>query len=244
MLDGLYAAAAGMEAQQQQLDSVANDLSNVSTPGYQATVLGFHDLLYSSGGPSSGSTVATGAGAAAELVGRSQLQGAIQSTGRSLDVAITGPGYIEVRRTDGTIGLTRNGALQVDGAGRLTADGGELLNPPITLPAGVGAADVKIAPDGTVTGGGRTLGRIALVDVAAPDNLLADGGSVFSATAASGPLRPAAGAQLTQGALEQSNVDVAGDMAKLLDAQRSYSLASRAMQYQDQMMQIANGLRS
>ena len=120
MLDGLYAAASGMQAQQTALDAIANDLANESTPGYQATKVGFHDLLYASGGASSGSTVATGAGAAAAIIGRSQLQGSMQQTGQPLDVAILGPGYIEVRRPDGTIGLTRNGVLQLNAQRRLT----------------------------------------------------------------------------------------------------------------------------
>ncbi len=123
MLEGLYSAAAGMEAQQEQLDALSNDISNMSTPGYQATRVGFHDLLYSSAGVGgSGTTVATGAGSAADIIGRSQVEGALQPTGRALDVAVVGEGYIEVRRPDGTMGLTRNGALQVDGQGRLTSE--------------------------------------------------------------------------------------------------------------------------
>jgi len=244
MLEGLYSAAAGMEAQQQQLDAVANDMANSSTPGYQAEILGFHDLLYSSGGASSGSTVATGAGAAAQVVGRSQVQGAVQNTGQPLDVAIVGPGYIEVRRPDGTIGLTRNGTLQLDGAGQLTTELGMPVNPPITVPRGVEASSIKIAPDGTVSGGGRKLGQIALVTVPSPNNLLADGNSVFSATAASGAIVPATGATLQQGALEQSNVDMASDMVKMINAQQNFSEASKAIQYQDQLLQIANQLRA
>jgi flagellar basal-body rod protein FlgG len=241
MLEGLYAAAAGMEAQQQQLDALANDMANVDTPGYQATRVGFHDLLYTSSG--NGSTVATGAGAAAEIVGRSQIQGAIQQTGQPLDVAIVGEGYLEVRRPDGTIGLTRNGVLEIDAQGRLTNSLGMPLVPPITLPPGVSAQDVRIAPDGSVTAGNQRLGTIAIVAVPAPDSLLADGDSLFSATAASGPIGPAGGATLQQGALGSSNVDVASAMAQMIDTQRNYELASKAIQYQDQMLQIANQVK-
>jgi flagellar basal-body rod protein FlgG len=84
MLDGLLAAASGMEAQQRQLDAISNDLANLSTTGYQSQELGFHDLLYSSAGASSGSNQPTGAGAEAQLVGRSQADGALQQTGRSM----------------------------------------------------------------------------------------------------------------------------------------------------------------
>ena len=114
MLDGLYGAAAGMEAQQEQIDAHLQRHRQRRHARLPGDAVGFHDLLYTSGGASSGRTVATGAGAAAEIVGRSQAQGAIQPTGQPLDVAISGQGYLEVRRPDGTIGLTRNGALQVD----------------------------------------------------------------------------------------------------------------------------------
>src|SRR3981081_554717 len=97
MLEGLYAAASGMEAQQRQFDAISNDLSNVDTPGYQGELVGFHDLLYTTAGSASGTTMPTGAGAAASIVGRSQLQGAFQQTGRQLDVAIQGGGFLEGR---------------------------------------------------------------------------------------------------------------------------------------------------
>lgn len=243
MLDGLYSAAAGMAAQQAQIDAISNDLANMSTPGYQATRVGFHDLLYTTGGASNGSTVATGAGAAAGLIGRSQIQGAIQSTGQPLDVAIVGAGYIEVRRPDGTIGLTRNGTLQVDAQGRLSTSVGMLLQPPITIPRGVASDHVEIGADGTVRAGKRVLGKISLVTVPAPDSLLADGDNVYSATAASGPIGKATGATLQQGSLENSNVDVASAMGEMIAAQQGYSMASKAIQAQDQMLQIANGIK-
>lgn len=244
MLDGLYSAAAGMEAQQEQIDALSNDIANISTPGYQATRVDFHDLLYTSAGTAaSGTNIATGAGAAAQIVGRSMVQGAVQPTGRSLDVAIVGEGYLEVRRPDGTIGLTRSGSLQVDAQGRLTTDTGMLLQPPIRLPRGTATGAVKIAPDGVVRVGNRPVGRISLVTVPAPDRLLARGDGVFSATAASGGIRGAVGTTLQQGSLENSNVDVSTTMGEMIDAQRGYSMASKAIQIQDQMLQIANQVK-
>ncbi|HZU40182.1 MAG TPA: flagellar hook-basal body protein [Solirubrobacteraceae bacterium] len=240
MIDGLFAAAAGMEAQQTQLDAVANDLANVSTPGYQSEELGFHDLLYTTSGPGNGTTQATGAGAAAEIVGRSQAAGQLVQTGRSLDVALQGEGYLEVRRPDGTIGLTRNGALELDASRRLTTQTGMLLEPPITIPSGVPLDKLAIAPDGSVQVAGRTIGQLSVVTVPAPDRLLSAGDSTFQVTAASGPLRKATGTTVEQGFLEQSNVDVATAMGQMIDAQRGYQMDSRAIQMQDQMMQIAN----
>jgi flagellar basal-body rod protein FlgG len=241
MFEGLYAAASGMEAQQQQFDAISNDMANIDTPGYQSTILGFHDLLYSNG--DYGSNVATGAGTQAEQMGYDQSQGAIQQTGQPLDVAIEGQGFMEVRRQDGTIGLTRNGALQLNDQRQLTTQTGLLVQPPITIPAGVDPSQVSIASNGTVSVGKQTLGKLTLVDVPAPDGLVADGDSVFSATAASGALRPATGASLQQGALEGSNVDMGDEMSKMMAAQQQYAMGSQAIQYQAQMLQIANEIK-
>jgi flagellar basal-body rod protein FlgG len=245
MLQGLYAAASGMEAQQTECDAISNDLANLNTPGYQQTEVGFQDLLYSGGGSASGSSVATGTGAASSIVGRSQTEGALQTTGDPLNIAISGPGFIQVRRPDGSTGLTRNGTLQLDAQGQLTDQQGNPLVPPIQLPKGMPASQMQIAATGTVTAGGRTLGRIAVVDVPAPTQLQPDGGSLFSVTAGSGATRPVSGTVSTikQGALEGSNVDAAQAMTDMIDAQRDYQMSSQAIQYQDQMLQIADQLR-
>jgi flagellar basal-body rod protein FlgG len=244
MLQGLYAAASGMEAQQNQFNAIANDMANIDTPGYQATEVGFQDLLYSSAGSASGSpAIATGAGSQSAIVGRSFAQGAIQNTGRSLDVAIQGPGYLQVRRDDGTIGLTRNGTLQVNAQGEITNQDGNPLVPPLKLPKGTDADNIKIETNGQVISGSRTIGKLALVNVPAPNQLQPDGDSLFSVTAGSGATRPATGSSIQQGALEGSNVDVAQDMTTMINAQRSYQMASQAIQYQDQMLQIADQIK-
>ncbi|HUA04121.1 MAG TPA: flagellar hook-basal body protein [Solirubrobacteraceae bacterium] len=241
MLEGLYSAASGMEAQQAQFDAISNDMANVDTPGYQSTIMGFHDLLYSNG--NYGSNVPTGAGAEAEQMGRDQTQGAIQQTGQPLDVAVEGQGFIEVRRPDGTIGLTRNGALQLNNKRQLTTQSGMLVQPPITIPAGVDPSQVSIASNGTVSVGKQTLGKLSLVDVPAPDGLVADGDSVFSATPASGAIRAAKGASVQQGALEGSNVDMGAEMSKMMAAQQQYAMGSNAIQYEAQMISIANQIK-
>lgn len=245
MLQGLYAAASGMEAQQNQFNALANDMANVDTPGYQSTEVGFQDLLYSTAGAgASGTDGATGAGAQSAIVGRSQEQGALQTTGRPLDVAISGPGFIQVRRDDGSIGLTRNGDLQQDAKGQLTNQDGNPLVPPITIPSGVDPTKVQITANGTVNANGRTLGKIELVDVPAPNQLQPDGDSMFSVTAASGATRPVSGSTLQQGALESSNVDINQAMTQMITAQRTYQMSSEAIHYQDQMLQIANQIKS
>jgi flagellar basal-body rod protein FlgG len=243
MLEGMYAAASGMAAQQQQLDSIGNDLANLSTTGYKSQRTGFRDLLYNQV-DIAGTATTIGAGAAAQTIGRDQSQGSIQSTGDPLDLAIEGPGFFTVKRSDGQVALTRDGALQVNAKGQLTTAEGDLLDPPITLPKGTSPSEVGIGPDGTARAGTKTVGKITLVTVPSPDRMLADGGSLFTPTAASGASRPVAGATIHQGVLEGSNVDVGTEMVQMMSAQRSYQLESSAIQTENQMLSIANQLRS
>jgi flagellar basal-body rod protein FlgG len=245
MLGGLYSAAAGMAAQQQRIDGVANDLANASTTGYKHVRVGFRDLLYNAQGGSAGPTVLSGAGSAAGFIGRSQEQGSLQTTGQPLDVAIQGPGFLQVKRPDGSLALTRDGSLRLDATGRLTTKDGMIVQPEITVPRGTTPEQLSIGADGTVrAGAGRALGRIELVTVRAPDGLQSLGGNLFAANAASGA-STAAGADTTlrQGVLEGSNVDVGDAMVDMIDAQRSFQLASKAIQMQDQMLEIANQVK-
>jgi flagellar basal-body rod protein FlgG len=243
MLEGLYSAAAGMSAQQQQMDAIGNDLANVSTTGYKAERVGFQDLLYSQVNQA-GTTTTSGAGAMAQVIGHDSQQGSLQQTGEPLDLAIQGEGFFQIKGAGGKPALTRDGALTVDGKGNLVTANGSQLEPPITLPAGVSPSEVTIGSDGTVRAGTHSLGQIKLVTVPAPDKMLADGAGAFTPTAASGAPKPVQGATLKQGALEGSNVDMASEMTTMVATQRNYQLASTAIQTQDQMLSIANQLRS
>ncbi len=242
MLEGLYSAAAGMAAQQEQLNAISNDIANVSTSGYKSERVAFSDLLYN---PIkvAGTETTAGAGASARVIGRSEAQGSIQETGDPLDLAIEGSGYFEVTRANGQKALTREGTFGVDASGAIVNSEGNQLSPPIKLPAGVAASEVSIAPDGTVTAGTRKLGQIKLVTVTSPEHLLADGGGEFTPTAASGAPHPATG-KIRQGALEASNVNIASAMAQMVSTQRNYQLTSTAIQDESQMMSIANQLRA
>ena len=240
MLEGLYTAAAGMAAQEQRLDALSNDIANVNTAGYKRVRIGFRDLVYQQ---DSRSGVRTGSGAAVTQLGRGSEQGSFQDTGNPLDLAIAGDGYFQVRRADGRIALTRQGSFTVDNRRQLVNAQGERLVPPIFIPRGVDLAKVSITRDGTVTAAGRRVGRIQLVTVPAPNGLLPAGDNDYLPTAASGAVRRAGGT-ITQGVLESSNVDLADAMVDMMDAQRSYSMASKAIGMQDKMMEIANGLKS
>jgi flagellar basal-body rod protein FlgG len=242
MLEGLYSAAAGMSAQQQQLDAIGNDLANLSTTGYKAERMAFGDLLYNTVSVAGTDTTA-GAGARSQLLGRSAAQGAIRETGDPLDLAIEGEGYFQITLPSGQTALTRDGAFAVDASGTLVNGQGARLTPPIKLPGGVSPHEVRIAPDGAVTAGARKLGQIQLVTVPAPDRLLAQGPGGLLPTGESGAPQPASAARIHQGALEESNVDMGREMASMISTQRNYQLASSAIQTESQMMSIANQLR-
>ena len=242
MLEGLYSAAAGMAAQQEQLDAIANDLANESSTGYQAERVGFKDLLYNAIDVA-GSETDLGASASAQVIGRSQLQGTIKETGDPLDLAIEGQGYFQVKLANGQVGLTRDGAFGLDANGALVGPEGSQLEPPIKVPPGTPPSQVKIAPDGTVTAGKRTIGQIKLMTVASPDHLLAEGSGVLTPTAASGAPQAAGSAHIRQGALEGSNVNMAKEMAAMVRTQRAFQMSSTAIQTESQMMSIANQLR-
>jgi flagellar basal-body rod protein FlgG len=244
LLEGLYTAAAGMAAQQQRMDHLANDVANVNTAGYKHVRTGFRDLMYSQTGRGAANTVTAGAGAAAQIVGRSFAQGSLRQTGQPLDVAIQGEGFLRVRLADGTTGLTRDGSLHIDGDGRLVTSTGAFVQPAITFPADTDTSTIKIESDGAVRAGERAVGRLELVSVRSPQRLLAAGDNVFVPTPESGAPRPApAATTITQGALEGSNVDVSEAMVAMIESQRAFQLTSKAISTADQMWEIANGVK-
>jgi len=244
MLEGLNSAAAGMAAQQQRMDAVANDLANANTTGYKHQRVGFRDLVYDQTGRASAEGVRTGAGAAAVDAGRAFGQGSLQRTDRPLDVAIQGEGFLRIRLADGREALTRDGGLHVDGRRQLVTSTGAVVQPAITVPAGVAEDGISIGDDGTVLAGGRRIGRLDLVTVRSQQGLLSAGDNAFVTSAASGPAIAAPRATtLSQGALEASNTDMSEAMVSMIESQRAYQLASKAITTADEMMGIANQVK-
>jgi flagellar basal-body rod protein FlgG len=243
MLEGLRTAAAGMAAQQQKLDAVANDLANANTTGYKSVRVGFADLLYNQAGRPSANGVEVGTGVRAVQAGRSFEQGGLKQTGNMLDVAVQGEGFIKVKLADGRQALTRDGDLHLDGRRRLATSSGALVQPTLTVPAGVPEEQINIGPDGAVTAAGKAVGKIQLVTVRAQTALQSVGDNAFVTTPQSGAARPAPSSTLAQGALESSNTDMAQAMVDMIDAQRTYQLTSKAISTADQMMEIANQVK-
>ncbi len=245
MLEGMYSAAAGMYAQQARLDSLSNDIANVNTAGYKPVRQGFRDLLYDvQAGHAIDDQVQLGTGAEITDLGRVTRQGAFQMTGNNLDIAVNGPGYFQVRQADGTRVLTRAGSLQMDAQGRLSTITGELLEPTVTLPKDADVSKLSINPRGTIAYDGKEAGQLRLVTVAAPSELRPAGENTFEVTPESGPA-VAAGNTTTvqQGVLEMSAVDLGETMTSMIETQRAYELASKAITTQDKIAEIALGVK-
>jgi len=237
MPEGIYAAAAGMAAQQTQMDAIANDIANVNTAGYHSERIGFQDLVYTAE-----QNVPIGSGSKTIDLGRTEEEGSIQQNGDPLSLAITGPGYFQVRRSDGSVALTRNGQFGLDASGAVVTASGERLVPPITVPKGTDPSDIKIGANGAVSVNGKSIGQITVVDVPNEGGLQPVGDSLFVATAASGAAGPLRSSTIEQGALETSNVDMGTAMVDMIQAQRGYELASNAIKTQDELLNVANQL--
>lgn len=261
MMRSLYTAASGMAGQQFNIDTIANNLSNVNTTGFKKSRADFQDLLYQSvrfaGTPvTAGAQIPTGMqiGHGVRPVATQKLftQGTFKPTDNALDLVIEGDGFFQILMPDGTIGYTRDGAFKRDGQGRIVTSDGFYLEPEIVIPED--ALQVAIGADGTVTvtvagdNDPQTIGQIELARFVNPAGLQSAGRNLFLATAASGiPLVGTPGldgfGNLAQGFLEMSNVQVVEEMVAMITSQRAYEVNSRAIQASDDMLQTANNLR-
>ena len=250
----LYSAATGMEAQQLNLNTIANNLANVNTPGFKRSKIEFQDLLYQKPARASGSDsgggnlVPTGSevGNGTRVAATSKVftQGQLTQTGEKLDVAIQGDGFFEVQRPDGTIGFTRDGSFKLNAQGQVvTIDGLPVLSGFQPIPPG--ASSVAVAETGQVTvqtASGPTSFRLTLARFANPSGLQSMGGNLYSETAASGtPEVGQPGEQgfgsTVQGYVESSNVNIVEEMVALIVAQRAYEINSKSIQTSDEMLQ-------
>jgi flagellar basal-body rod protein FlgG len=261
MLRALYTAASGMQAQQTNLDTIANNLANSSTSGFRSSRMQFQDLIYQNiimpGAAASQQTTVeaglqVGLGTRASASEVLQLQGDLTATGNQLDIAIEGNGFFQVLLPSGETAYTRAGSFHTDAQGNVVTADGNPLQPAITIPQS--ATTVTIAADGTVsvTVPGQTaaqqVGSIQLALFPNPGGLSSSGGSLFLATTASGdavvgtPGGSDGLGQVEQGYLEQSNVSVVDEFINMIVAQRSYEASSRVVQAADQMFQLINNL--
>lgn len=255
MLRSLSIARTGLDAQQQQLDVITNNLANVGTTGFKKSRAVFEDLMYQNlrqvGGQTSDQTrlpsgLQVGTGVRVVATERIHAQGNLAKTENPSDVAINGGGFFQVQMPDGTTAYTRDGSFQKDRDGQLVTASGFPIQPAITIPAN--ATSLTIARDGmvSITQAGSTnsvqVGQLQLATFMNPAGLQALGENLFAETDSSGaPTQSNPGLNgaglLSQGYVESSNVNVVEELVSMIQTQRAYEINSKAVQTSDQMLQ-------
>jgi flagellar basal-body rod protein FlgG len=261
MLRSLFTAATGMEAQQLNIDVIANNLANVNTVGFKKSRADFQELFYqdlktpgatSAEGSEIPSGIELGLGVRPVAVQKLFLQGDFANTGNSLDLVIEGDGFFQIMTPEGTIAYTRAGAFKLDSEGRIVNSDGYPLEPNITIPTDT--LSITAGSDGKITvlqAGSTTpseIGQIELARFINPGGLKANGRNLFTLTASSGdPLLGTPGTEgfgtINQGFLELSNVNIVEEMVNMIISQRAYEVNSKAIQTSDEMLQITNNLK-
>ena len=261
MIRGLYTAASGMTAQQQNIDVISNNIANVNTSGFKQDRAEFQDLMYQSLNYTAGATsestsnptgIDVGLGVRVSGVQKNFLQGSLKETGNSLDIAILGNGFFKITTPAGDTAYSRDGSFKLDSEGTLINAQGYKLDPEITFP--IGTTQISIGDDGIVKGVAAgestetTYGQITLADFVNPAGLSPQGNNLYLATDVSGdavegnPGLNGVGA-IRQGMLEGSNVQLVTEMVNLITAQRGYEANSKAITTTDTMLQTVNQLK-
>jgi flagellar basal-body rod protein FlgG len=260
MIRALYTAASGMNAQQSNMDTVANNLANVNTSGFKKSRMEFEDLVYQQtvapGSPTSTSNEAPvgleiGLGTRPVATARDFGNGNLRSTNGPLDLAIEGRGFFQVSLPSGETGYTRAGSLHLSAEGTLVTSEGYAIEPQITIPPNTLAISISKAGIVSAQIAGQTavqeVGTIELATFQNPAGLRALGGNLFAATTACGEPTTGAPGQdgigtISQGFLEDSNVSVVEEMVSMILAQRAYEANSRVVKASDEMLSQVNNL--
>jgi flagellar basal-body rod protein FlgG len=250
-----------MQAQELNIDVIANNLANVNTSGFKKSRAEFQDLLYESlrpaGAASSQDTIVPtgiqlGHGTRPAAVQKIFTQGDFENTKNELDWAIEGDGFFQIELPNGDTSYSRSGEFKLDADGRIVNPDGFPLIPELTIPTDT--VSISVGMDGTVSviqAGDSTpteIGSIPLARFINPAGLRSLGKNLYVPTAASGseiigtPGESGLG-PIAQGFLEMSNVSVVDEMVSMITAQRAYETNSKAIQTSDDMLQIANNLK-
>lgn len=242
----LYVAMSGAKQIMEQQASVANNMANVSTPGFRAQIANFRAV------PVVGEEAPTRAFVAATTPGADFSHGPITETGRSLDVAVSGPGWLVVQTPDGGEAYTRVGNLQIGADGQLTTMGGRPVvgdNGAMTVPPGSaltiasnGLVAARDPASGTLTGIAE-VGRLKLVNPPNADLERGDDG-LFRMRAGQQPAQADEAVTLVSGAIEGSNVNPVEAMVAMIANARGFEMQMKSMQTADTNAQSANKLLS
>jgi flagellar basal-body rod protein FlgF len=226
MDSGYYAACAGLAAQTQALELVANNLANLGTAGYRGQQATFRSLL-AAGGAAAGNPLNAAVNDFGVLGGSrvDRASGSLTATGNPLDLAVAGNGFFVVQSAQG-VAYTRNGGFHATPAGQLvTAQGDAVLGEqgPITLPSGA----VAVSADGTLSVDGAVVDKLRVAEFAPDTSLRAVGDAMYAAPA--GSELPAASSSIRQGMLEASNVSPVEGVVQLISIQRNAEMMQRAL---------------
>lgn len=234
-----YSAVSGMLAQQESMNIVANNMANVQTLGYKPTRASFSDLIYTAETKKQ-ADLQMGHGAKLSSTDMTFRQGTLEQTDRMLDFALIGDGFFAVQAPDGRTLYTRDGGFHMggmDGEWTLLHSSG---NPVLDYDGN--PIKVPFIDDGQPDYGylANVIGTFSFSN---PYGLFYEAGNMFSATATSGEAQLDGVTKKLQGAVEGSAVDLAGEMAQIIKAQRAFQFSSKAIQTSDELEQIVNTLR-
>jgi flagellar basal-body rod protein FlgG len=260
-MQALHTAATGMAAQELNVQVISNNIANLRTTGFKKQTAAFQDLIYEHirrvGAQSSdqGTILPVGIdiGGGVKTVGtpRSMTQGSLSQTGNDLDLAITGEGFFKIQQPDGSFQYTRDGTFQMDNQGRIVTAQGNPVQPTITIPQNASGISVNAQGQVSVTLPGSTsstiIGQLGLTRFINKAGLQPVGDNQFTDTPSSGAPQDGVAdtlgyGKITQGSLEQANVDVVSEMSDLIAAQRAYEMNAKVISAADQMMQSTTAL--
>lgn len=263
MLRSLQTAATGMDAQQQLVDVLSNNIANVNTTAFKKSRAHFNDLLYqnirapgltSTTGSINPSGIQVGNGVKMVSVEKMFSEGSVKETHQDLDIMVNGRGFFQIQMPDGSVSYTRDGSFKRSADGRVVTAEGLPLIPEIVVPPNTAVGGLKIGMDGTVTAQvsseaePRVLGQIRVANFINPAGLNAIGRNLYTQSPAAGeaqvgiPGENGAGI-VTQGQLESSNVSIVEEMVQMIMGQRAYELNSKVVKTGDDMLSTTNQMR-
>jgi flagellar basal-body rod protein FlgG len=240
---------------------ISNNIANLRTTGFKKQTAAFQDLIYEHvrrvGAQASdqGTILPVGVdiGGGVKTVGtpRSMTQGTLSQTGNDLDLALSGEGFFKILMPDGSYQYTRDGTFQMDNQGRIVTAQGNPVQPTMTVPNNASGLAVSEQGQVSVTLPGSStstiVGQLGVTRFINKAGLQPVGNNQFTETPSSGaPQDGTANAEgygkITQGSLEQANVDVVSEMSDLIAAQRAYEMNAKVISAADQMMQSTTAL--
>jgi flagellar basal-body rod protein FlgF len=237
MIKGLYTAAGGMIPRMIQLETVSNNLANVSTKGYKSSEVFLRSLIDASSALDRASGKERSAGP--EDLRVDYTQGTFDSTGLPFDFALNGPGFLRVRDTAGNIFYTRSGRFFRTPDNTLVTREGMTLLDTTKKPIRVEGDTLSVTGNGGIVVDGEQTAVIGIADFDTKNypSLQSLGMGLFRAPASVAEGVPSADTQMLQGYLEDSNASTVKLMVDMIDLYRMFELGQKSIQIQDQSLQ-------